>query len=87
MTSAREGSTPQLAYDQGFLSKEVLSQHIEACFVHIYHVPGYDFFHRPFMLDDLYNDNIPPILSKAICAIVSSYLSRCYRWKIYTFTL
>lgn len=86
MTSAREGSTPQLAHDQIFLSKEVLSQHMEACFVHIYHVPSYNFL-RLVMLDDLYNDNIPPVLSKAICEIVSSYLSRSYRWKIYTFTL
>lgn len=59
-----------------FLKKDVLSQHIEAYFVHIYPFPGYDFFHKPSMLQDLHNDKIPAPLSAAICATVSGYVTR-----------
>ncbi|RMZ68810.1 fungal transcriptional regulatory [Pyrenophora seminiperda CCB06] len=58
------------------LSKDVISQHIDAYFIHIYHIPGLNFFHRPSMLRDLHNDRLPPILSTAICATVSGYLDR-----------
>ncbi|KAF1829850.1 hypothetical protein BDW02DRAFT_127436 [Decorospora gaudefroyi] len=86
-TTVISGSTEQTATmderapldvvsQRAFLSRDVLAQHIEAYFVHIYHLPGYNFFHRPSILEDLHNDRLAPILSTAICAIVSGYLNR-----------
>ncbi|PKS08025.1 hypothetical protein jhhlp_006637 [Lomentospora prolificans] len=58
------------------LSRDILSRHVDAYFVYIYPLPGYDFFHKPTLLEDLHNDRIPPVLGTAICAAVSMYTSR-----------
>lgn len=65
-----------VAAQKRFLGRDVLAQHIDAYYVYVYHVPGYDIFHRPAMLEDMHNDRIPPILCTALCAAVSMYISR-----------
>jgi hypothetical protein len=74
--STSDTASLNIQAERRFLSRDVLAQHTEAYFTHIYHLPGYNFFHRPSMLEDLQNDRVAPILSIAICATVSSYLDR-----------
>jgi hypothetical protein len=61
--------------EKRLLSKDILSQHLEAYFLYVYHLPGYDFLHRPSMLEDLHHNRIPPVLATAICAAVAMYVS------------
>jgi len=75
-TIANQAMTLDTTTSKRLLSKDFIAQHIDAYFIHIYHIPGYNFFHRPSMLEDLYNDRLSPILSTAICAIVSGYVNR-----------
>lgn len=73
-----DNSSPLLLHvdtEKRLLSRDVLTQHIRAYFVHVYHLPGYDFLHRPSVLESLHNDTLPPILSTALCAAVSMYIS------------
>lgn len=74
--AAVEMGSPHIAAQKRFLSRDVLAQHIDAYYTYVYHVPGYNVFHRPSMLEDLHNDRIPPILCTALCAAVSIYMSR-----------
>jgi len=64
-----------VALQQRFLKRDVVTRHVEAYFVYLYHLPGYDFFHRPSMLEDLHNSRISPILCTALCAAVAMYVS------------
>ncbi|KAH8881842.1 hypothetical protein GQ53DRAFT_832140 [Thozetella sp. PMI_491] len=64
------------ALEKRLLSRDVLTRHVDAYFVYLYPLPGYDFFHRTSMLEDLHNDQITPILSTALCASVAMYVSR-----------
>lgn len=50
-------------------------RHIEAYFDHVYPLQGYDFFHRPSLLESFYNDRMPPILCTAICATAAMFIS------------
>lgn len=50
-------------------------RHIEAYFDHVYPLQGYDFFHRPSLLESFYNDRLPPILCTAICATAATFIS------------
>ena len=61
--------------ERQFLAKDIIARHIEAYFEYVYHLPGYDFFHRPSLLEDFQNDRIPPVLSLAISAAVSMYIA------------
>ncbi|KAL1873116.1 hypothetical protein VTK73DRAFT_1077 [Phialemonium thermophilum] len=67
--------SPNITLNQGLLRKDVLTQHIDAYFNHVYPLPGYDFIHRPSVLEDLQNDRIPGILCTAICATVAMFVS------------
>lgn len=57
------------------LARDVVARHIEAYFEYVYHLPGYDFFHRPSMLEDFHNDKLAPVLCTALCAAVAMYIS------------
>lgn len=72
--TSSEGSL-KTGTERRFLARNVITSHIEAYFEYVYHLPGYDIFHRPSLLEDLHNDRIPPPLSAAICAAASIYVA------------
>ncbi|KAF0324096.1 putative transcriptional regulatory protein [Colletotrichum asianum] len=55
--------TPSLntSLEQTLLSTDVIRQHLEVFFDHVYPL-GYDFFHRPSMMEEFYAGKLPPIL-------------------------
>ncbi|KAF6796490.1 zinc finger transcription factor 1 [Colletotrichum sojae] len=61
--------------DQTLLSTDVIRQHLEVFFDHIYPL-GYDFFHRPSMMEEFYAGKLPPILCTSICAAAAIFVSR-----------
>lgn len=67
---------PWVRQEQRFLRRDVLAQHVEAYFAHVYPQPGYDFLHRPSVLEALHHDRMPPVLATAVCAAASTYVSR-----------
>ncbi|KAI1499936.1 hypothetical protein F5X99DRAFT_263539 [Biscogniauxia marginata] len=75
-SSGQNLNAANIPVERSFLRKDVIVQHIEAYFVYIYPLQGFDFFHRPSLLQDFQHDRIPPILCSAICAVVSMYIAR-----------
>ncbi|KAF9880842.1 hypothetical protein CkaCkLH20_01884 [Colletotrichum karsti] len=61
--------------EQSLLSTDVIRQHLEVFFDHVYPL-GYDFFHRPSMMEDFYAGKLPPILCTSICAAAAIFVSR-----------
>ncbi len=48
------------------LTRDAISQPIDAYFVHVHHLPRHNFFYLPSMLESSHNDRIPPIPGAAI---------------------
>ncbi|TDZ27371.1 putative transcriptional regulatory protein [Colletotrichum spinosum] len=63
------------ALDRSLLSTDVIRQHLEAFFDHVYPL-GLDFFHRPSMMEEFYAGKLPPILCTSICATAAMFVSR-----------
>lgn len=57
------------------LARDVVGRHIDAYFHYIHHLPGYDFFHRPSLMEEFLHNKLDPVLCKAICAAVSMYIA------------
>ncbi|KAK2775414.1 zinc finger transcription factor 1 [Colletotrichum kahawae] len=69
--------TPSLntSLEQTLLSTDVIRQHLEVFFDHVYPL-GYDFFHRPSMMEEFYAGKLPPILCTSVCAAAAIFVSR-----------
>lgn len=63
------------AVDKSLLCKDVIRRHIDAYFEHVYPLQGYDFLHRPTVLEKFHGGQMPSILSTAICATVAMFVS------------
>ncbi|UQC85498.1 uncharacterized protein CLUP02_10996 [Colletotrichum lupini] len=63
------------ALDHALLSTDVIRQHLEAYFDHVYPI-GHDFFHRPSVMEEFYAGKLPPILCTSICATAAMFVSR-----------
>ncbi|KAI8299839.1 putative transcriptional regulatory protein [Colletotrichum sp. SAR11_240] len=55
--------------------EDVIRQHLEVFFDHVYPL-GYDFFHRPSMMEEFYAGKLPPILCTSVCAAAAIFVSR-----------
>ncbi|KAF5507503.1 putative transcriptional regulatory protein [Colletotrichum aenigma] len=69
--------TPSLntSLEQTLLSTDVIRQHLEVFFDHVYPL-GYDFFHRPSMMEEFYAGKLPPIICTSVCAAAAIFVSR-----------
>ncbi|TQN65458.1 putative transcriptional regulatory protein [Colletotrichum shisoi] len=71
----RTRSSLNTALDHSLLSTDVVRQHLEAYFDHVYPI-GHDFFHRPSMMEEFYAGRLPPILCTSVCATAAMFVSR-----------
>ncbi|KAL1875480.1 hypothetical protein VTK73DRAFT_10030 [Phialemonium thermophilum] len=70
MAAASVGASPVLDLhlleaQQRDIARDIVARHIEVYFEYIYPWPGYHFSHRPSLLEDFHNGNIPSVLCRA----------------------